>query len=62
MSRLLKHLPPLAVVLPLGGFVAGSPGDRCRGPTWSSTLGYLRKKFGSGTIATVRGMGYPFDG
>jgi DNA-binding response OmpR family regulator len=25
-------------------------------------IGYLRKKFGAGTIATVRGMGYRFDG
>ena len=25
-------------------------------------VGYLRKKFGAGTIATVRGMGYRFTG
>ena len=25
-------------------------------------VGYLRKKFGSDTIATVRGMGYRFNG
>jgi len=24
-------------------------------------VGYLRKKFGPGAIATVRGMGYRFD-